>query len=154
MVTGNLSCLKYIKKCSIWNFIIILEINYHSFKREKITITNTDVKFTFMYNVKIGFKDFNLAFSSFSYSLLWRLPSNFVTVCYLKCCLHWYGIIIIITTEKTISEFLRKINILMKEKQAREIMTSSYSWSESPHSPKQQLDVTPNSLIVTLLQNQ
>lgn len=41
----------------------------------------------------------------------------------------------------------------MKEKQAREIMTSSYSWSESPHSPKQ-LDVTPNSLIVTLLQNQ
>lgn len=29
-----------------------------------------DVKFTFMYNVKIGFKDFNLAFSSFSYSLL------------------------------------------------------------------------------------
>lgn len=49
---------------------------------------------------------------------------------------------------------LRKINILMKEKQAREIMTSSYSWSESPHAPKQQLDVTPNSLIVTLLQNQ
>lgn len=42
----------------------------------------------------------------------------------------------------------------MKEKQAREIMTSSYSWSESPHSPKQQLDVTPNSLIVKLLQNQ
>lgn len=29
-----------------------------------------DVKFTFMYNVKIAFKDFNLAFSSFSYSLL------------------------------------------------------------------------------------
>lgn len=42
----------------------------------------------------------------------------------------------------------------MKKKQAREIMTSSYSWSESPRSPKQQLDVTPNSLIVTLLQNQ
>lgn len=39
-------------------------------------------------------------------------------------------------------------------KTTREIMTSSYSWSESPHSPKQQLDVTPNSLIVTLLQNQ
>lgn len=105
-----------------------------------------DVKFTFMYNVKIGFKDFNLAFSSFSYSLLWRLPSNFVTVCYLKCCLHWYGIIIIITTEKTISEFLRKINILMKEKQAREIMTSSYSWSESPHSPNNNSTLHPTHL--------
>lgn len=77
-----------------------------------------DVKFTFMYNVKIGFKDFNLAFSSFSYSLLWRLPSNFVTVCYLKCCLHWYGIIIIITTEKN------DIRVFKKDKYTYEGKTS------------------------------